>query len=232
MYEGDAVKTVAKLVIGFAFFFVATNANALTVSYHAGSGATDTITSTPGATTFWDFDGTANTSIGTVTGGFVGPTPAAPTGFGSNPVPTNSSNHWDSAFGSGGSITVDLTNPASYVGFTWGTPDADNEVEVFNGTTLLNTYTGASLNITQFHDTPGTGFFNIFADSGEAITSLVLTSDVTGETLPNNFEVDNFAAIEPSAATPLPAALPLFATGIGGLGLLGWRRKRKAQAVA
>ena len=33
-------------------------------------------------------------------------------------------------------------------------------------------------------------------------------------------------------ATPLPAALPLFATGIGGLGLLGWRRKRKAQAIA
>ena len=32
--------------------------------------------------------------------------------------------------------------------------------------------------------------------------------------------------------TPLPAALPLFATGLGGLGLLGWRRKRKAQAVA
>jgi hypothetical protein len=26
--------------------------------------------------------------------------------------------------------------------------------------------------------------------------------------------------------TPLPAALPLFATGLGGLGLLGWRRKR------
>jgi hypothetical protein len=32
-------------------------------------------------------------------------------------------------------------------------------------------------------------------------------------------------------ATPLPAALPLFATGIGGLGLLDWRRKRRAQAV-
>jgi hypothetical protein len=31
-------------------------------------------------------------------------------------------------------------------------------------------------------------------------------------------------------ATPLPAALPLFATGIGGLGLLGWRRKRKVLA--
>ena len=32
--------------------------------------------------------------------------------------------------------------------------------------------------------------------------------------------------------TPLPAALPLFVSGIGGLGLLGWRRKRKAQAAA
>jgi hypothetical protein len=34
------------------------------------------------------------------------------------------------------------------------------------------------------------------------------------------------------ASTPLPATLPLFASGLGALGLLGWRRKRKAQAVA
>jgi hypothetical protein len=31
---------------------------------------------------------------------------------------------------------------------------------------------------------------------------------------------------------PLPAALPLFATGLGALGLLAWRRKRRAQAGA
>ena len=36
-----------------------------------------------------------------------------------------------------------------------------------------------------------------------------------------------------SPPTPLPAALPLFATGLGALGLLGWRRKRKnAAAIA
>jgi hypothetical protein len=35
-----------------------------------------------------------------------------------------------------------------------------------------------------------------------------------------------------TSPTPLPAALPLFATGLGALGLLGWRRKRKARAVA
>ena len=34
------------------------------------------------------------------------------------------------------------------------------------------------------------------------------------------------------SGVPLPAALPLFATGLGALGLLDWRRKRKAAALA
>jgi hypothetical protein len=34
----------------------------------------------------------------------------------------------------------------------------------------------------------------------------------------------------PTSATPLPAGLPLFATGLGALGLLGWFRKRKVRA--
>ncbi len=36
----------------------------------------------------------------------------------------------------------------------------------------------------------------------------------------------------PVAATPLPAALPMFLSGLGGLGLFGWRRKRKNAAIA
>jgi hypothetical protein len=32
----------------------------------------------------------------------------------------------------------------------------------------------------------------------------------------------------PPSTVPLPATLPLFATGLGALGLLGWRRKKAA----
>jgi DNA-binding transcriptional LysR family regulator len=62
---------------------------------------------------------------------------------------------------------------------------------------------------------------------------------VLSEFLPKQFSID---ALYPTAshishrlqvaAIPLPAALPLFATGLGALGLLGWRRKRKAKALS
>jgi uncharacterized protein (TIGR03118 family) len=64
--------------------------------------------------------------------------------------------------------------------------------------------------------------FGIGGNNGSPNT-LYFTDGIDGETH------GLFGAINP---TPLPAALPLFATGLGGLGLLGWRRKRKAQAAA
>jgi hypothetical protein len=50
----------------------------------------------------------------------------------------------------------------------------------------------------------------------------------------SNFGFDNivFEAAASPATVPLPGALPLMATGLGALGVLGWRRKRKAQAAA
>lgn len=44
---------------------------------------------------------------------------------------------------------------------------------------------------------------------------------------PNSPSAQNDYAV--FTATPLPPALPLFASVLGGIGLLGWRRKRNAQ---
>jgi hypothetical protein len=44
-------------------------------------------------------------------------------------------------------------------------------------------------------------------------------------------EADQSFTIDVISSTPLPAALPLFATGLGAMGLFGWRRKRKNTAA-
>jgi hypothetical protein len=50
----------------------------------------------------------------------------------------------------------------------------------------------------------------------------------TSETLADYWSYTITAQTPPTV--PLPAALPLFATGVGAMGLLGWRRKRKPAA--
>jgi len=64
------------------------------------------------------------------------------------------------------------------------------------------------------------------------ILSNVTELQIRGEFISYSEEegLDNVLLATPSQ-TPLPAALPLFATGLGGLGLLGWRRKRKNTAA-
>ena len=49
-----------------------------------------------------------------------------------------------------------------------------------------------------------------------------------------SFPPSSFVTYEftPVAQTPLPTALPLFATGLGVLGLLGWRKRKSAAASA
>jgi hypothetical protein len=80
---------------------------------------------------------------------------------------------------------------------------------------------------------------NLTADNGvtwaNAAAVLAFTTNfasVYGHGFEAEVHVGSNGVQDGGFATPLPAALPLFVSGIGGLGLLGWRRKRKAQAVA
>jgi hypothetical protein len=46
-----------------------------------------------------------------------------------------------------------------------------------------------------------------------------------------SFDGANGLVVSGTAITPIPAALPLFASGLGALGLIGWRRKRRTQTA-
>jgi len=89
---------------------------------------------------------------------------------------------------------------------------------------------GSILDLSDTDNAPGT-------NPGTIATLLFLTNgagDATvffNQTTPSGSEaspiIDNVTVSE----TPIPAALPLFATGLGAFGLLGWRRKRKNAAA-
>jgi hypothetical protein len=83
--------------------------------------------------------------------------------------------------------------------------------------------------------TPGL-LYNIsfdLSDNSTLTTFLAISNNGLPGTSGNGVNLVVYAGEgEPVRAVPLPAALPLFATGLGALGLLGWRRKRKRAAVA
>jgi hypothetical protein len=82
------------------------------------------------------------------------------------------------------------------------------------------------LSITKTDSTGGVLFFG-FTDSNAVITAVTISEGATTGSR-DVFGIDDVRFAAATATTPLPAALPLFATGLGVL--LGWRRKRKLAA--
>src|SRR5262249_35578728 len=110
------------------------------------------------------------------------------------------------------------TNASTGSGDGVGIIAAENQLIVpqgFTGGALSATMTFDNTTLEDLRLVPGTSFLWMWSITSEA------PDDSFGVTLGT-----------PVSTTPLPTALPLFATGIGGLGLFGWRRKRQAQAAA
>jgi hypothetical protein len=70
----------------------------------------------------------------------------------------------------------------------------------------------------------------VLEDAGQGGGPLLQFND--GVDSQSSSSVSGNIQIGTASVTPLPTALPLFASGLGAIGLFGWRRKRKAQAVA
>jgi hypothetical protein len=73
---------------------------------------------------------------------------------------------------------------------------------------------------------PHNPFLNQMATFTITDAAITAATTVTAAT----FSFGTTAGINVPGEIPVPAALPLFATGLGALGLLGWRRRRKAAA--
>jgi hypothetical protein len=104
-----------------------------------------------------------------------------------------------------------VTSGSPYGGFGGFTTDAAGH--------LLTLYFGIGQNGT---DVDGPGAFSYFQDALNPIwnddefrkISAVLPPDLTNTSI--------------AAATPIPAALPLFSSALGGLGFIAWRRRKSA----
>ena len=92
------------------------------------------------------------------------------------------------------------------------------------------------VNGVQLYSQSGTVAFGTFSRIASVEPATLILELLIGiGTSGNSANVDNICLNTCTATlpeVPLPAALPLFATALGALGLLGWRRKRKAQATA
>ena len=120
----------------------------------------------------------------------------------------------------------------------WGLAIAPNGFGSLGGDLLVGNHGDGTIwafnfndhSLTQLKDAQGNPIVNpglwalMFGNSGNGFdaNTLYLTAGLNGGV--------NGLFAEIQSATPIPAALPLFATGLGALGLFGWRRKRKQAA--
>jgi hypothetical protein len=209
---------IAAAAIAASSFVAQGSAQASTVilnnthNYDA-NGVTDAITINvqvidQGPTYLWQYTVTNNgfDPVPGSTNGFSGFELALPGGFVADLANQTGPAGWDFNCCSGQPVEWDIDNSA-------GNGVMPGSTDVFSFTTLPRLITNS------------TGWFHTWQGDGQTyVTYYTDTAGALGPEAPD--------LVLPPRETPLPATLPLFASGLGALGLLGWRRKRKAKLVA
>ena len=142
-------------------------------------------------------------------------------------------------------LSIGAANADSIVQFDVMGTSSDGS---FTGTIEIDETTNTATNVNI--DFPARSFFDVFVDitlpdltmkniDGDMLTLNIPANigiadvPITGSIVNGPSHTDVIYGITGDLVpTPLPAALPLFASGLGALGLLGWRRKRKSAALA
>jgi hypothetical protein len=154
-------------------------------------------------------------------------------------------------------LTNSIGTADAFATFSSGPSDADPSptsgtilANRFNSTTTLTAVGGATFSLAtiDFADTFNNGngqvidFVFDLSDGTQLFSTVMLDTTIGLQTVA--FGVSNITSvkwIEPGfgaqfdnihvEVTPIPAALPLFASALGGLGFAGWKRRRKTSAT-
>ena len=122
-------------------------------------------------------------------------------------------------------ITVSCASEPSCGTATFN-PDVGNAPE-----TIMDMVPGATYQVSMSLEVSAISFLQPQTASGEVDPFFFVDPNVPD---PQDYEFVFSPGVENQFAstTPLPAALPLFVSGVGLMGVLSWRRKRKPLAIA
>jgi hypothetical protein len=144
-------------------------------------------------------------------------------------VAANFSNPSDPAYGFRFATYTEVVQLYADAGFSGDYSTALSVINLLGGLTRTDVISGIEYGYFAgwFLLDPGTGndALATFLD----LTNYVYLGSAIYADLPAGAYIDEGSYLV--RATPIPSSTLLFATGLGLLGLIGWRRKRKAQAV-
>jgi len=181
----------------------------------------------------------AYVATGSLGGVYAAPYLSGGNGNGFGPGSSNQANGADAtpylAAEPGANITLDFGQELHYVGLLWGSIDGYNSLALYDGSTLVDTITGAEAAAAALtlpngdQSVGGTAYVNI--NSTVQFDTIVAISGSPA------FEFDNIAYnvqqcdtndCTQSTNVPEPITLSLFGAGIAGLAGLRFRRKKSS----